>query len=386
MQVMQIPDVDNSAISNIKDLPANFKLTGTKIGRVNLVAKSTYGHTKNIWVNVVNNENAKSSSKIANGNGFTIALKADGTVWAFGNINGKNSPEKIEVPEQVIDINAGESQVLLLGITGNVYSFGQNKFGELGTGNTVNSKTPVKLGITKITKVIANHNTSFAINEEGKVYAWGEGYTKVPKLLEKDNNIIDIGRKYYLADDGKVRSILDDREIMLSYNEYENVEEPEFIDEKIVQMSEGINHILLLGSSGNVYSYGENTYGQLGDGTTIRRDENITTVVRVKQGDINQNVTNNSSMQKLENITEISAGDKYSLAATNTGNVYIWGNNEHQTLGFSNEISEGGIEKTLYAVLKQDISDIERVNAGYAHTSTYKKDGAVFTWGKGEER
>lgn len=175
---------------------------------------------------------------------------------------------------------------------------------------------------------------------------------------------------------GKVYRIIDDEEIKLSYNEYDPWEEPVLSDDRIVQISEGTDHLLLLGLSGYVYSYGSNVYGQLGDNETITRDECITTIAKVKDEDGN--------LIKLENIMEVSAGEQYSVAVAKSGKVYTWGINRYQTLGISNDLNTDGMEESLTAILKEDIQDVQRVSAGFAHTSIYKEDGNVYTWGKGE--
>ena len=338
LSVAEIPDIDNSNITNINEYKANYKLTGNKIGRTDLIVISDGGYTKNLWVNVVNDENGVASAKVVNGNEFTVALRADGTVWQFGKINNKNNPEKIQMPEEILDISAGENHVLLLGKTGTVYSFGENSKGELGSGNTTTYKLPIKLNLEKITKIIANKNISYAINKEGKVYAWGEGYSKTPTLQNKNKNIIDITKNYYLADDGKIRRLIDDTEVVNAENA------------KIVQISEGTDSLLLLTESGNVYNY----------------KQEMTKI--------------------LENVVEISCGDKYAVAVKEDGSVYTWGDNTNQKLGINNNIEEGGIEKSESPILKEDMQDITRVSAGYVHTTVYKKDGQVYTWGKGLER
>ena len=338
LSVAEIPDIDNSNITNINEYKANYKLTGNKIGRTDLIVISDGGYTKNLWVNVVNDENGVASAKVVNGNEFTVALRADGTVWQFGKINNKNNPEKIQMPEEILDISAGENHVLLLGKTGTVYSFGENSKGELGSGNTTTYKLPIKLNLEKITKITANKNISYAINKEGKVYAWGEGYSKTPTLQNKNKNIIDITKNYYLADDGKIRRLIDDTEVVNAENA------------KIVQISEGTDSLLLLTESGNVYNY----------------KQEMTKI--------------------LENVVEISCGDKYAVAVKEDGSVYTWGDNTNQKLGINNNIEEGGIEKSESPILKEDMQDITRVSAGYVHTTVYKKDGQVYTWGKGLER
>lgn len=202
--IAEIPDVDNTGVKNAKHFKPNYNIFGSKIGRVNIVAKTAdEKYKKNIWVNVVNEENIDVSAKVVNGQDFTVSLRSNGAIYAFGNINGSNSPEKIEVPEKVVDISAGQGHILILGKSGEVYSYGANGSGQLGTGNTTTAKTPVKINIRDIEKIIASRNASFAIDKQGKAYAFGEGYGKVPSLIEKDKNIIDISKSYYLTDERK---------------------------------------------------------------------------------------------------------------------------------------------------------------------------------------
>lgn len=346
LSVVEIEGVDNSGITNINEFAPNYRLTGNKIGRTDLIVVSDGGYTKNIWINVVNDENAIASAKVVNGNEFTVILKSDGTVWQFGRLNNKNNPEKMETPEEIIDISSGENHTLLLGKSGGVYSFGENYKGELGSGNTVTYKSLIKLELEKITKVVANRNTSYAIDKNGNIYAWGEGYSKSPELLKIEKNIIDISKNYYLSDDGKVRKISNNEEIIIN----DNSQTSEDL-KRVIQISEGENSLFMLEETGNVYSYNEET------------------IVEV-----------------LQNAIEISAGDKYALAVMQDGAVYTWGDNKNQTLGVSNNLEEGGLEKSETPILKEDVQDVARVSAGYVHTSVYKKDGQVYTWGKGTER
>ena len=81
------PGVNNSEITNISDFEPNYILTGNKIGRVNITAKSKEGLFKNIWVTVTNEENDIAAAKVVNCEGYTVALRADGSIWRFGNIN-----------------------------------------------------------------------------------------------------------------------------------------------------------------------------------------------------------------------------------------------------------------------------------------------------------
>ncbi len=381
--ITEIEGVDNSNVTDIDKFTPNFRVKGNKLGKSNVIITSENGLSKSIWINVVAHEDDIAVPKVVNGYNFTVALRADGTVWTFGtnekgqlglsDTTSRNKPVQVKTDENIIDISSGISHTLLLGESGTVYSFGLNNKGQLGTKNTTTYKAPKKTSVTGIVKVVAHENTSFAITTDGKVYAWGLGYSKTPKLLSIEQNVIDIDGDYYLATDGKVRQISDKQEIKLSLNEYDPSTEPEYVEESIVQISAGVDHLLMLGESGKVYSYGKNVYWQLGDGTTNARDKYISTVVKINENG------------KLEKVTEVSAGDRYSIAVTEDGFVYVWGINETYQIGYDNVVAEGGMQESKYAILKEDIRKIQGISAGYTHTTAYDINGDVYAWGQGLE-
>ncbi|MDE5831047.1 MAG: hypothetical protein K2H53_05445 [Clostridia bacterium] len=77
----------------------------------------------------------------------------------------------------------------------------------------------------------------FGVDKLGRLYAWGEGYGKTPTFIKQDKNVIDVTKDYYLADDGKVRTLKEDTEIKLSLNEYDPSKDPVCVEEKVVQIS-----------------------------------------------------------------------------------------------------------------------------------------------------
>ena len=84
----------------------------------------------------------------------------------------------------------------------------------------------------------------------------------------------------------------------------------------IKSIAGGLIHSLSLSNDGNVYSWGRNNYGQLGDGTTY--DSNVPILI-----------------ESLNSIIAISANNNYSLALKNDGTVWFWG--WLQTLDFPSE-------------------------------------------------
>lgn len=85
----------------------------------------------------------------------------------------------------------------------------------------------------------------------------------------------------------------------------------------------------------------------------------------------------------LNQVSTIAAGDRYGTALTRDRKIYTWGINEDMQLGFDSDVGNSGIHESWTAKLKEDITDAERVSAGYSHTAVYKLNGEVYTWGKG---
>jgi len=90
--------------------------------------------------------------------------------------------------------------------------------------------------------------------------------------------------------------------------------------EVIIKMIAGSNHSLALTSYGNVYAWGSNLYGQLGDGTTTSSTTPI-------------NVTSQFNLSTNEIIVDIKSGYYHSTAITSSDNVYTWGRNDYSQLG-----------------------------------------------------
>ena len=128
------------------------------------------------------------AAAVSMGLGFTLALGADGKVFAWGaNESGElgdgtnnpdPSPEQVTLPggEAATAIAAGEDFALALGANGTVYAWGGDDSGQLGDGTTNNSATPAAVplpGGVSATAVSASLLTSYAVGSDGKLYAWG---------------------------------------------------------------------------------------------------------------------------------------------------------------------------------------------------------------------
>jgi hypothetical protein len=129
----------------------------------------------------------------------------------------------------------------------------------------------------------------------------------------------------------------------------------------IIAVSAGGFHSLALDSEGNVYAWGHNYWGQLGDDTVVRREEPV---------------------HVLTDVRKIAAGTLHSVAIKNDYTVWAWGSNWSGQLG--NEIDE---DKKWDETPKQvpAFGNVEAIAAGRAHTVALKQDKTVWTWGSGNE-
>jgi alpha-tubulin suppressor-like RCC1 family protein len=178
-------------------------------------------------------------------------------------------------------------------------------------------------------------------------------------------------------------SIKDLRNIKDSNREIREACTP-ILEEKInkLQISAGGNHSLALDEYGNVWSCGDNGYGQLGLGGGATRTN------KVSLGD-NKN-RNKFTKTKLNNIQQISAGKYHSLALDNQGNVWSCGNNDYGQLGLgggatrTNSVSLGD-DKNRNVFTKTNMKNVVAISAGSLHSLALDKSGNVWSCGDNEE-
>ena len=136
------------------------------------------------------------------------------------------------------------------------------------------------------------------------------------------------------------------------------------IPAKVVQVATGGFVSLALTEDGFVYAWGQDTYGQMGQGTT---DTNVNIPVKVKGV---------SGSGFLSNITKISCGGYHCMALSSDGTVYAWGMNDYGQLG-DNSITE---RKTPIKVLYSGDA-VSNISAGFIHSALTTTTGKVYCWG-----
>ena len=135
-----------------------------------------------------------------------------------------------------------------------------------------------------------------------------------------------------------------------------------------VQAAAGRTHSAAVGSDGQLYTWGDNTQGQLGDGTTTRR----TRPVKVSRPD---------GTDTGFTWTRAVAGDGYTMALGSDDNLYAWG---ALTGGLGDAARTTGSSRPVRVALPQDAPPAfryEQIAAGDTHAAAIGSDGQLYTWG-----
>ena len=187
------------------------------------------------------------------GANHSFALKSDGSWWAWGNNAygqlgdatkaNRLTPVSIRI-SGVSMVAAGDNHTIALKTDGTLWSWGRNQVGQLGDGTTTDKLYPVQIdpyssiGINKsITAVFARGDSSYAVKNDGTVWAWG------------NNNDSQLG----LGLANATKTISTPAEIA-GFTGVESV-------------SAGYSHAVAMKTDGSIWSWGSNAYGQLGSGS-----------------------------------------------------------------------------------------------------------------------
>jgi len=241
-------------------------------------------------------------TQVAGGCVHSLALRSDGTVWAWGDNTlgelGRGAVTGVEATAApvsglagVTKISAGCGFSLALRSDGTVWAWGYNSAGELGNGSTANSTVPVKItGLSQVTAIAAGWDSAVAIVAGGaSVWAWGgndagqlgDGTTashSIPVRVTQLGTVhitgAAVGLKYaaILSADGSVWAWGADNNGQLGNAPAATPPTRPVhtiaAGSGITQIAAGPDHMVALKSGGTVLAWGDNSFGELGNGTT----------------------------------------------------------------------------------------------------------------------
>jgi len=259
-------------------------------------------------------------SALAAGEYFSVALKTDGSVWAWGYNamgqlgTGDTTPALNPVAVRaaaggtlsgITQVAAGNTFVLALKTDGTVLAWGENNVGQLGDGSPsaysalprqVETAPGVPLG--GVVAVAAGNGHSVALRSDGSVYAWG--YNGNGAL--SDGTVVNRSRAVQVRDAlGNTLS-------------------------GITQVAAGDEVSVYLKNDGTVLAAGRNDVGQLGDNTLAANQVNAVFV---------RDAANNV----FGSVTSIATSWQHTLVKRSDGSVWAWGLNNSRQLGDTTNVN-----------------------------------------------
>ncbi len=272
---------------------------------------------------------------ISSGNEHTVALKQDGTVWAWGfgeygqlgdgTFTTRLAPVQVIGLANVISVAACGHNNIALKSDGTVWTWGNGNYGQIGDGSTFNRGAPVQVtALSNIVSVDMGSAHCIAIRNDGTLWGWGLN----------------------------VYGQLGDGTFVFQRN----------LPVQVIGLTGAVSvkcggyHNLALMPNGTVQAWGENSLGQLGDGTTNMR-------------------STPASVLGLTGITEVKGGSLHSLALDAGGNVWSWG------YAAADQLYDPTTPDRWVPTLVSGITGVRSISAGTFHSLALMPDGAVQAWG-----
>lgn len=288
------------------------------------------------------------------------------------------------------EVDAAANHACGLTEDGDAYCWGNNAAGKLGNGTTRNSDKPVRVtGDLAFAQLSAAGLHTCGVTEQGVAYCWGSGrYGR-----------LGVGRDAGLATCHRLSPPACTRAPMMVAGGH-----------RFVQVSTGRFHTCGVTREGEVYCWGSNEYGQLGDGTKGSRPtpgavlgevtfERITAGVhhtcgvaeggeaycwgRNDEGRVGDGTTTDRrepvAVAGGQTFVDLSAGFNHTCGVTRDGDAYCWGNNGPGSLG-NGEGGEIG-DSSLEPVPVEGDLTFDRVDAGRFLTCGVTRQGRTYCWG-----
>jgi alpha-tubulin suppressor-like RCC1 family protein len=312
------------------------------------------------------------------------------------------SPEPVSGLTDATQIVGGSRHSLALHADGTVTAWGHNAHGQLGDGTTTASAAQVPVGgLANVVAVEASYEHSLALLADGTVMAWGDNEqgelgrdisgpetcgtspcSRTPVTVPGLSNVvaIDTGYKWNLA-------LLADGTVMAWGNdEYgqtgdgtgvltgcECVDHPVQVPglSGVMVISAGDDHGVALHANGVVSAWGENYNGQMGNGTPSNTaPPNCYCLGVVSVGGF------------AGPVGELSAGGYHNIAVLGGGDPQAWGFDSEGQLGNGTIVTEGcSCIPSLVAI--PGLAGMQSVSAGGYHTVALFGDGSAGAWGNG---
>ena len=209
-----------------------------------------------------------------------------------------------------------------------LWLWGRNAVGALGDNSITHRSSPVQsiASGTNWKQVAGGGSHTAAIKTDGTLWSWG--YNLLGQL--GDNTVVQKSSPVQTISGG---------------TNWKSV-------------ASGANHTAAIKTDGTLWTWGQNTFGQLGDNTVVQKSSPVQTI------------------SAGTNWKSVASGANHTAAIKTDGTLWTWGRNIFGALGDNTVVDKSSPVQTVAAGTNWKL-----VAGGYYHTAAIKTDGTLWTWG-----
>ena len=338
--------------------------------------------------------------QVSAGNGFSAAIKTDGTLWTWGSGSngrlGNAVTTNVSTPVTTFaggtnwkQVSGGSTHTAAIKTDGTLWTWGNGGQGRLGNATTSdNISTPITTfaGGTNWKQVSGGSTHTAAIKTDGTLWTWGLGSSGQLGNLVIAGNIstpvttfaggtnwkqVSVGNNHTLAlrDTGGNKELFtwgNGSDGILGAAQIESIKSTPITTfaggSSWKQVSAGNSHTAAIKTDGTLWTWGDGDNGRLGNANIINTMTPVTTFAGGN------------------NWKQVSAGSNHTAAIKTDGTLWTWGNGGQGRLG--NAVPTGTIISTPVTTFAGG-NNWKQVSAGSNHTAAIKTDGTLWTWGLG---
>lgn len=326
-----------------------------------------------------------------------IALKADGSLWGWGlnpyGAAGNGTKNVITVPTQVgtdktwVDIDEGSRHSVAIKADGSLWTWGGNDIAQLGDGGLSDAVFPKQIGtgFKAVSTGKGFYPFTIAVKANGTLWGWGankyqQGFAttsdcgdgvfstipcaKIPVQIGTDSDwmAISAGGKHVLAlkTDGSLWAWGDNSNGQLGDGTYTGTNTPKQIGTGYVAIAAGGVWSFAMKQGGALWGWGGNSFGQLGDGTSS---------VSPTPKELG------TGFSAISTAITSSDGSGFAAGLKQDGSIWTWGHN------FDGQLGDGTTTNNNVARQVPGTSGFVSVFAGSRTIHAFKSDGSLWAWG-----
>lgn len=326
--------------------------------------------------------------KAAAGETVAMAIAQSGRLFVWGNsahgqlglggVTATTEPLQVTLPggHRVVEVSLSEGHAIAIDETGASYAWGDNEYGQLGSGTNVPVSTPTRItrtGEVSLSNPVAIAQASYARTSSGHIFTWGDDFS------------------HHLASGNR---------------RIANTPKPEVFPSPATPVSviAGSGFTLVLLNNGDVFARGANGAGQLANGDTERKPLGYwvkTQLPPVRQvaasahglalavsgelltwgpqrpGEPAGLEVTTVQLPAESSVGAVTAGIFFSVAVTTDGRVFSWGWNGNGGLGTGDRVDRASPTQVEFPAGV----NVASVSCGHSHCLAASSGGRLFVWG-----